>query len=378
MFLLCTYVNGDRWPSALEPLLYPTGITFYRPFSYRQEYFHPIQAAQQLSDQAQRDALIKQPTWNWGFFGIRYRQEEDYVSRFVPLRKITITDIRSADVLNIRFRLGAFVIPILDQQRRSLPRFDLTGAVTNPNETKLFIDAPQALAEMAAKIATSEDFPSHFWESFEQELSPVAWEKIRNAVILRLSAVRRRGTDSNISPSQIDSSVHVYGYSFRAGHAYDLALSHYRIVQKGKDVPTPDHQFVLNNPAEEVSSSRKAFQLLGNYRDDDMWVKPLNPTEGPIELALESTRLDQPQAFVDPVSSRMIGLKIPIIVKKKAWATIRWVDLVLSLIGFILPVFLYRFYVHANETTQKVLLLFIAALVSVGINSVKDFFSAKE
>lgn len=379
MFFLCTYIDSDRWSSAFEPLLYPTGISFYRPFSYREGYFHPIQTAQLLSDQAQCDALLKQPSWNRGFFGIRFSRDDAFVSRFVPLRKISLTGVRSANVLNLHFRLGPFVNPVLDQGKRRFRALDLNGAVPDLKETKLFIDAPKELVEAAEALETNDEFPVAFWDAFEEQLSPAAWEKVRNAFVLRLTDFRPRGKNHSLAARKIDSASQLYGYSLRAGSAYDLTLSHYRIIQRGQDVPATEFQFVLGNPQEEISSSKRMLQLLGNYRDNALWVKPQISTEGPIELAFESTRLDQPTAFVDSSSSRMIGLKIPTVFTKKHWPTMRWVNLGLFLLAPIVVFALYRrYYVTADDKTQKWLLIVMAALVSLAITSFKDLFSSKE
>ncbi len=67
MFALCTYIDQpERWVSGLEPLLYPTNVSFYRPFSYRRDYFHPD--TDPFSDQAQARSLLVEKTWIEGFF----------------------------------------------------------------------------------------------------------------------------------------------------------------------------------------------------------------------------------------------------------------------------------------------------------------------
>jgi hypothetical protein len=84
MFILCTFIDGQRWESGLEPLLYPTGVSFYRPFSYRREYFLPEQIADQLIDPSQCRSLLR-TSWNEGFFGVRFRDPahgEFYLSLF--------------------------------------------------------------------------------------------------------------------------------------------------------------------------------------------------------------------------------------------------------------------------------------------------------
>ena len=143
MFALCTYIDRERWASGFEPLLYPTGVTFYRPFSYRSQYFHPEQLADQLADPAQCKSLLSQAAWNDGFFGIRFRDESapSFLPLFVPLRKLTIVGVEVVDNINITFRLGSYVVPQYPEGGgvRVLPRLDLSDILPDATETKLFI-----------------------------------------------------------------------------------------------------------------------------------------------------------------------------------------------------------------------------------------------
>jgi hypothetical protein len=106
MFALCVYADRERWVSGLEPLLYPTGVSFYRAFSYRAEYFAPVQLAEQLADTHQRQALLSEPNWNNGYFGLRFRDDAspDYLPRFVPLRRVTLDDVEIRDGINLVLR----------------------------------------------------------------------------------------------------------------------------------------------------------------------------------------------------------------------------------------------------------------------------------
>lgn len=381
VFALCTYADGDRWTSAIEPLLYPTGVTFYRPFSYRTAYFEPTLTADQLRDPAQRSTLLKQPTWNTGFFGVRFRREsgQEFMSRFVPLRRVTIVDASVSDVLNLRFKLGSYIVPQhLPGESPALPRIDLSPLIGDLAETKLFIYLPDTQSQVAAQWGQSDDFPRDFWTAFERELSTSAWDRIRNAVMLRLAAVRRRGETAKLQATEIDKKTHIWGYELQQNKTYDLELSHNRLIQQGQDIPAVQQQYRLSNPVEEIAASKRSIQIIGNYRADDTWVSPLIFTQGPIEIAFEPARLDQPQAVVDELAARTIGIKLPVIVRKKRWPAIRWINLFLFVALSVISALILCKYKQVSDATQKVLLVVVAALLSVAVNALKDFVTGKE
>lgn len=155
-------------------------------------------------------------------------------------------------------------------------------------------------------------------------------------------------------------------------------MSHYRLIEKGTDRPPIEHQFQLNNPVDEMTASKRSIQLLGNYRDDDIWISPSAPRGGPIEVAFEPSRIDQPQIIVDQATSKMIGLRVPVLVTKKAWSAMRWVNLALVPFCLGLSAYLFHVYMGASDIGQKALLVGIATLLSLAANAFKDLLAAKE
>lgn len=205
MFFICTYLDGDRWESGLEPLLYPNGMSFYRSFSYRRAYFHPEQLADQLSDSDQRNSLL-QTNWNEGFFGVRFRSatHPEFLPSFVPLRRVEIASVDTSDQINISFKLGEFVRPETAAGATAplLPRMDLTGVLPDIQSTKLFIAARDVDRAATSQWMTVDEFPREMWEALEKTVSPAAKEKILHAVLLRLIRIRKRGESETVGSKQ--------------------------------------------------------------------------------------------------------------------------------------------------------------------------------
>jgi len=381
MFLLCTYADSERWLSGIEPMLYPTGMTFYRPFSYKQKYFEPETLAEQLADPSQSESLIKNTKWNEGFFGLRFSEktEGDYLPLFIPLRNVTLAKVERADGFNLYFQLGPFVAPEYSEalRVRTLPRFDLTSSVTNVSATKLFVLLRDNEKSIAAKWTLSDEFPTDYWEVFEKSLSKSALAKMRNTVLLRLVSLKKRGETSKLLPSPIDDAKRIIGYRLNQGSAYDLSVSYTRLIEPGTDRPPVSHLFTLTNSAEEIQASRRHIQILGNYRTEDIWISPKIAAPGPIPITLEPCEISAPDSPVDQTASKIAGLRVLTFIRPKRWTADRWWNLVLALLGFVASYFVFKLYSRAGDSSQKVILVLMTALISLSIASLKDVLIRK-
>lgn len=375
MFLLSTYVDSERWASALEPLLYPSGLSFYRPFSYRTEYFHPSGIATELANPASCEKLLADSDWNQGWFGIRFGKQStpEFQKIFVPLRRVTLVAAERFDEINLNFKLGQYIVPT--GEGPDLPTLELTGILDDLSATKLFIKLDERVSAIASKWKDSDPFPVGFWRALERQFSPEVAEKLHNALILRLSTVQKRGDAAPLKTKSLDAKGSTWGYELRQGAAYDVILTHYRLKKKGGPVATVEHQFRLVNPPEEMAASRRYIGLLGNYRADALWISPLIAGPGPIEIAIEPRRLNAPDEIVDPTTDKAIGLRVPTLVKPKRWNKKRYLNSGTTVVASLLGLFFYRLYVDSTTTddSRKLLLALMAIVASLAISAFKDF-----
>jgi hypothetical protein len=377
MFFLCTYADQERWVSAFEPLLYPCGLSFYRTFSYKKDYFVP----EQLANLSQLEVLIKNLHRNEGVFGVRFREETtpDFRQIFIPLRKVTITSVDQSDELNVRFRLGPFVEPdyVESTGERTMPTLNVSALVGDISKTKLFLELRDGEDLVVRKWRYSDSFPQEFLETVAKSLSPRAKDFVRNSVLLRLIELRERGKLSAIQPAQIDDQNHVWGYQLREGKSYNLRLSFKRLVEKGGARPPIEHVFTLTSPPDELQAARRTVQIVGNYRSEELWICPTSAKPGPIMIAFEPSRIDAPNSVVDQTMSKMVGVKIPVLVIPKMWPTARIVNVIFAiacLLGFLASI---RLYSASTPDAQKILLLIMTALASMFVTALKDVFIPK-
>lgn len=381
MFLLCTYADSERWLSVIEPMLYPTGVTFYRPFSYRQKYFEPQTLAEQLTDPSQFESLIKNATWNQGFFGIRFsdKAESDFLPVFIPLRKVCLAKVERADGFNLYFHLKEFILPEYSEALGTvmLPKFDLTSSVTDVSATKLFILLRDAEKGKTSKWTLSAEFPTDCWEIFEKSISKTAMAKMRNTVLLRLISLKKRGEITTLSPVPIDKAQYIHGYRLDQGTAYDLSVSYTRLIEPGAEKPPVSHQFTLTNSTEEMQASRRYIQIVGNYRAEEIWISPKVAAPGPIPITLEPCEIGAPNAPVDQTTAKIAGLRVLTFIRPKRWTADRWWNIVLALAGVVASYGVFRLYSRASDPSQKVILVLLTALISLTIASLKDVIIRK-
>jgi hypothetical protein len=349
-------------------------VSFYRSFSYRQEYIYPDQLADQLRDPQQRVPLLK-TNWNQGVFGIRFKSVTDatFVSTFIPLRKVEIARVDASDQINLHFKLGHFIKPTIGTRTLPtlLPKMDLTGVVPQIQETKLFIGLRDADAAAMSAWTFTDEFPAGMWEALENSISPTARGKISNTVLLRLVRIRQRGKPANLDAEKLDAQNNLWGFRLRENRAYDFTLDYFRLKDPATPSPPVEHQYVMTNPPEEIQTSKRSIQFNANYRNEEMWIAPKTAGAGPIQIAFEPCKLGD-NKVVDSKAAKTIGLKIPVTVAKERWPRSRWVNLLIGLVSAILIVILVRKAIWAPESTQKVLLLIIAGVVSLAVNAFKD------
>ncbi len=327
--------------------------------------------------------LIKTPSWNDVIFGIRFREQSDPDFRpfFVPLRKVDLIASERQDELNISFRLGDFIEPVMYNKgpQKRLPRLDLTPLVANVSEAKLFLQLTEFQLQETKAWHFKSTFPQDFWDAFVNSLSAVARQKLRDATILRLDGLGIRGQNARLAPVEIDRQRLTWGYSLRQDTTYDVYLYWKRLVEKGIAAPPATHVFTLTNPAEELQASRRTIRMAGNYRSEEIWIQPSMGKPGPIDLAFEPAKIDEPMQVVDQASSKTIGLKIPILTKARLLtvpAVVNFVLSILSIMGIAWSLRVY-FYGSPSDATKRILELFIAALASVAVTSLKDLFIGK-
>jgi hypothetical protein len=144
MFLLSTYADGTYWKSSIEPLLCPTGCSFYRPFSYRAKYLtDALKDTFRNSDSKKR--FLSDEDAAKGLFGITFSHKNsgsEFYDKFIPLRHIYLTDVQGDEEFHVYFRLGDYVSLTAEGVFKVLSLEEVVN-VRKP-DVKLMFDIPKA------------------------------------------------------------------------------------------------------------------------------------------------------------------------------------------------------------------------------------------
>lgn len=332
-YLLATYVDGAYWRSALEILLYPTGCSFYRPFSYRKAW-----AGREVVATPVQGPLAQ------GVIGLRFRDREGQDTRklFIPLRRIEAICIRGQDEFHVNFRLGEY---IHHTEKVQFTAFDLSSELADEfrrNEDILLTTLPGQFASDLTKLPTKRELPPDTWDRFidDPNLAKKASGQLGNVVLLQLVRVRQRSTGMEIAPTELETlpagSHTRSGYKLFVGQVYDLELIHKTLTAPGASRALQSIAYECTAPAERVRISRTTIPQTGNYREEQVWVQSRRVEPAPTLLDWEPRDETQPVAAGQRPEGA-VSLRIPFLATALPWYKFRtgrlWTGLAFTLLA---------------------------------------------
>lgn len=350
MFILATFADKGYWPSCLEPLLYPTDCSFYRPFSYREAYVSPSLLNVFNSDQLEKLLLTK--SWNNGIFGIRFRDETqpEYRGKFIPLRLVTLTAVEVTDSLQVSFRLGEYVR--LSEQLKLQPII-LDGIVdySKPEDT-LMVEIPLDRVQVLSSLAHQPEFPMGLWDRLADDaaLSEIARQNFMGTIVLRLKRVSERGETGGLTPTALQPKANdrAYGFVLRSGKVYDLDLAYQRIIAPGQPLPQIPYEFAFRSPFDHFNVSRDRLRITGNYRREVVWIQPRVGRPAPTVLEWVGVKSGEKDLIADPKKDKILPLQIPILSQDRFWTHGRTIDFIFTAI--LLAAAVASFYFAINTS----------------------------
>lgn len=346
MFILSAFADRQYWPSCLEPLLYPTGCSFYRPFSYREGYLAES-LRNELKDPARREKFLSDADRNKGIFGIRFKDESEpqYRGVFIPLREIKLTNVQFSDSFQLSFKVDQYVK--LTPQG-TLHSIGLRGIVDyeEPENTLLF-EIPDDETEAFSAFSYQADLPSHLWDKLadDESLSQIARGNFIGTLLLRLIRVSERGEPAALTPTSLEPKLQhpVYGFKLETGRAYDLDLAYHRILAAGESLPAHlatlpkemPYDFAFKSPPEHFDIAQDRLPITGNYRRQAIWVEPKVGRPGSIFLDWIGVKKTDKDSMADPKIDKVLPLHVPVISLAKNWPAERIVYAVVVGISFV-------------------------------------------
>jgi hypothetical protein len=236
MFILCTYADAMRWKSAIEPLLYPAGCSFYRTFSYRHEYIGESLLNTFRGDSTILREFIQNGNRNKGIFGMRFKTEASH-GQFVPLRYVSLTEPpKVSDTVDLRFRLGDYIELAPGPALNVIPLNEIID-YTKQGETTLMTEIPPAKEELFTRLTGRRDIPPGLWERLvdDASLPEEARLNFSGTTILRLVKVLDSSSAPELQPQalQIEGVYQTkFGYRLKKNQSYSFYFAYNRITTK--------------------------------------------------------------------------------------------------------------------------------------------------
>jgi len=337
------------WTSCIEPLLYPKGCSFYRPFSYREEYISPSLISV-FKDTNQLERLLPLESWNKGIFCIRFRDDghPEYRGSFIPLRLITLTNVNVTDTIQINFRLGDYIKLSPEGRLKSL---SLEGIIDfTKDEHMLLIDIPPNKTELLISLGNQTDFPAKLWERLADDdaLSPIAKENFTGTVVLRLIQIFEKGETAVLSPKQLSKggkNYNVYGYELKSETLYDFDFAYSRIIAAKKSMQQVPFDYMFNSPSTQFDVSRDRIVITGNYRRELVWAQPRIGRPAPTFLEWIGIKKTERSIAADPSKDKILDFRLPVKLLKRFWskekiieAVVTGISLIFSVTSFVLAI----------------------------------------
>ncbi len=272
MLVLSTITNGPYWKSSFEPMLYPTGVSFYREFSYRPEWVEDSVYAEI------RGQTFKVKKWlrdnSRAFFCVRFLGANSRM--LVPIRKAELTWINPGPKIHIYFRLQEFV----DYRQIPFPKIiDLTSA--SISDEKLFFRCPESWFNLPT-VNDDDLVWDSIIEKFAAKDQTYPFNNGNAAFFIKLSKVFDQTSElsaKRIGESRVKGPI--YGYELAAGDAAELKYVH----RLDPSIGHGDFNYAVSCDSPNVEFSRKDIEIQGQYREHVVTMHGSQPVARPFEVS---------------------------------------------------------------------------------------------
>jgi hypothetical protein len=289
-----------------------------------------------VADPDQVRTNIHLPSWNAGFVGMRF-QSADFRNNFIPLRKVTITNIWEQDTVQVFFRLGDYVC----HAKESLVlKLDNIIDLSKP-EVTLFFSVPLDSVPILQDMPLSKQMPSKLWDCLVSSgvISPEAQENFLNTLVLRFCGYRLHGTSSTLPPEKIESGGErgdVFGPKLMQGKCYDFDLAYSRIMRAGgasSDIPACQYEWVPQGETLKVAQS--IIPVTGNYRMETVWAEVRQSSPAPVEFRLIPRTSKEDESPASASGLKYMELRVWSLAAAEFWTWGRIRDCLVSIVFFV-------------------------------------------
>lgn len=367
MFLLCTNGDGKYFKSGLAPLLYPTGCSFYRPFSYQEQWIQTefSRTLNQGYDENQLIDFYFSQGRNIGFLGFRFTAP-GYINKFIPLRRVELISVPvTDDKIHIEFKLGNF-ISLTPHHTLQVIDLDTTFNRVFP-ENILLAEVPKGKEGTFLNLPNQKEFPSGLWDSLASDaaLPPTAQDNFKETTVIRLVSISGSDEVSELTPQKLNDTSTVYGFELKRDQQYNFKLSYSRIYDPADANRSLVFDFLFTSSPQIYEVTRTRLEVTGNYRMETIGVTPLLGRADPTLIEWVGTKKTD-IALLPGADDKVIGIQIPVKNVEPKWTSARMRDLICGslLLGAALCSFYFGYRYSVTDQPAVVDKEAIAAVLS--------------
>lgn len=225
MFIASWFADGPKWENMLMVPFYAQGLTYFRPFRYREAW---ISAGLLGQLQQSTDGVTKLSKEEGTLLCAKFQNSE----LLIPIRQIELTQIsKRGNEYYLYFRLGRFI-----DYRNSSSLLEYTAQVQDAidagDRQKLFHQSSVNLGSLSFIKEYDIAAENETWTKFVDLLcsdQSLPLDPVRQSVFLKLAGIKQQNQTENLEPLRIGRTNlegDIYGYELQEGKSYELELIH--------------------------------------------------------------------------------------------------------------------------------------------------------
>jgi len=264
---------------------YPSGISYFRPFRYRNEWI----------EDALREELRQPNAWTNlvgqdAILAIRFCSE-DYQSLILPFREVKITHLDFiADNLSVYFQVGAFYRHDFGSAlAKQCLRFN-SDANPVPKDRLFLRCDPLSIPPLWGKGEDEDEAWITWVNAISKDDSLPFNDQARRYVYMRISKLREKKAAPIRQIYTSWSKGPVYGYQVSEGKTYELVYLHRVPFLLGKNQAVPRFKVTLNPHTSNWEFPSREEEMSANYQLHAMTMAALTPSASWEEILLQSNR----------------------------------------------------------------------------------------
>jgi hypothetical protein len=265
VFVVSWFADGPKWENMLTAPFYSQGLTYFRPFRYRDEWI----SVDLLAQLEQSVVHVKNSSKEEGtLLGAKFLDSD----LLIPIREIELTQVsKRGDEHYLYLRLGCFIDY---RNASSLLEFmpQVMETVNGEDHQKRFHKSALDLGSLSFVQKYDLAAENQSWTRFVDLLcscTDLPLDQVRQSIFLRLASVRQQNHTEDLKPALIGRTNlegDIYSYELKEGKSYELEIVHRVPALIGTNFRLTPFEYRVSFAEEFVEVAPRFEEVSGNYQ----------------------------------------------------------------------------------------------------------------